>query len=253
MKQIYKILFSLCSTLIYATHSFKVFGADCTVLSSVPAGGIIALHYRGTDLDTNCDTWGFRGYVRLTDGKESDDYGAVYGCDTCDNGYEWTSSGGTFYIGSPAAQCDYVHDNCVAQTVVEAQCSTKADCVAKFGFSEMHSGAVNKSGTFAGYIYKDVDCIGGKCGFVLRSVACGALCANGYYSHCATMWSIAGSQGIDGCVRCPFPDAECTENCDWPVIGGGNSWALCELDPSARWADSTGSFYAGSGCAYYTE
>lgn len=253
MKQIYKILFSLCSTLIYAAHSCKAFGADCTVLSSVPAGGIIALHYRGTGLNNHCEDWGLRGYVRLTNGRTNDDYGAVYGCDTCYGGYDLTYSGGTFNIGSPAARCDYIYDDCKTEPVVEAQCSTKADCVTIMGYSYRKEAANNRYGSFAGYLYKDVDCIGGNCGWFFRSTACGAECANGYYSHCATMWSVAGSFGVDNCVRCPFPDAECTVNCGWPVIGGGNSMALCELDPSARWADTAGSFYAGSGCAYYTE
>ena len=69
MKHLYKILFSLCSTMICAFYSARSFAASCTLYSSLPSDACwteMQLVFE----DANCKTLGTMKYIALYKSKK---------------------------------------------------------------------------------------------------------------------------------------------------------------------------------------
>ncbi len=281
MKIIYKILFSLCSTIVCCAHSVRSFAASCTIHSTLPSD---ACEYPTTDY-TNLINYGIhgahcksgdqyltlKGFIKTLYNKTLDcyTYAALYDCNTCPTtGY--TKKTQTFTINSELAKCSIQYTVCEEKAQA---CTTNAECVTKLGASTRREYYTSQIGEeLVAYADFTAKCKSNNCVYeapfsfvkqsgsndIYFSSAAGLTCYNTTYGS-PTIFSQAGETFIVGCLPCP--DIDATYMGFWQygnyLRGEGSTAAGCYIHgvtinntTYTKFKDTTGNFDIISDCYY---
>ncbi len=240
MKTFYKILFSICSTLVCTAHSSRAFAASCTLYSSAAIGTNDVIHDTPMGLTTTndgCTTYTTRYYIfsGTTGGRTY--YNPYYNCTACKAGYTKKT------ITITHTRQDTTGTTC---TLSPGQCILTGCTTSEYCKQQL--GNTKKINFPQGYAMYEASCVGGACEFVPPTLHnkgtywttnCGVTCHNAHYSSCGYLFS-QGTNPIEvrGCIACPDMPYGMTYDTNKIALkdfnakaGGGNSINDCHLTP----------------------
>ena len=275
VKAMYKILFSICSTLVCFVHHVSAYDADCgsQLTATLPSDA------------TGEPTWGYgtthgcanytKHYLK-TMAIHGDRntilayvYAKVINCTACKRGY--TREVTTFEVSSDYAKCNLTVGLCNADTsyTPTQTCTTDAECVTQLG-----------SDLFVSYV-PDYTTGEAEMGHVLYQAKCGknkhcqwimsvansaswslmdtstgkwglnsaAKCVNGHYGG-AVLISEASKLYVQFCQDCPDIDAEYIGGTPDYLQGSGVNVGGCYIKAGAKFRNTVGDFETTGTCVY---
>ncbi len=244
MKTFYKILFSICSTLVCTAHSFRAFAASCTLYSSAAIGSDDSIMDKGYTTQVGCTTYTTRYFVYsgYPQGETGRTYFAPhYDCTACATAYTKETQNIEHHNITAQTTCTLAPVQCI-----KTGCTKDADCLATGQPATKRVQYRNRDGTVVGYLDLELKCRTNKCEYYHHATSAGAIvinastkrsgcdlvCDYGHYSHCGYLVSEAGFNSIyaSGCVLCPAPEDFELKKIYWGattppnmgVLGGGD-------------------------------
>lgn len=281
MKTIYKILFSLCSTLICVMHSARSFGASCgshTLYTSVPSDWCGTPIWGYNQQATGCATYNTYylktgGRVNTTGVLECYNGATIVDCTACKTGYVTDTM--VADVNSSYADCTLQTTRCIPKVDgnTTATCTSDSHCITKLGsslaiayFDDYETGELEVAyGTYKATCNTSA----GYCAWVISAastwimdtgngngtLASAITCTNGHYGGNPILVSYAGAHTAQGCVACPDIDATYTGNPEYAnyLDGGGTNIGKCAINGVAgetTFADTTGDFEIIGTCLF---
>lgn len=269
MKTIYKILFSLCSTLICVMHSARSFGAACPYYSGLDSSDSDGIPNNACEgkasiriLGKACGTYETGSYIALAYGVDGCVvYAHVQECATCEIGYEFGHVTQLHITSNLPGTCEITLNDCSEipddEAIVNVTCTSWTGCGAALGSIYKHVYAYDETnGRVKAYYVQRARCNKTNCDWDNTISTMTAQCTNDYYGS-AVVTSSAGSILFSPfCQPCPDVDEEnfgVYAGVDVrDVISGGTAKSACRIDNGANFTDGTGEFTltSAAGCMY---
>ncbi len=245
MKTFYKILFSICSTLVCTAHSFRAFAANsCWNSIYLPPGGVLRENVYGPQHDGECKRQ-FVGYVEM---MANNLFAKVYTCTDCINAneelvdYELFVNSGTDIYGK--------YDQTAGGCTLQIKTCTNIAC-------EKQLGSAKYSAVISGYAYYKP---AGKTNCYWELDTKKVLCQDRYYQTGDEYAFISanGKTYVSNCDPCPNPasfglsmqDGAWTTDVYKIVRANGDDIYGCMIAKENNLKDKTGDFKLETSCYY---